>query len=154
MVLKNISLELKENNILFLNNSYFQKRLLFYKRSRFFCNLDKINIRFNIELKLSTLDDLDSDDPLLIEAMDGTNTLETSFGAYYYNDNGLYAGISAPNLIRTKMGGIKTNEVGLIATNLILFGGYKIKKSELLTLNPSVLVRQMKGGVTQLEING
>ena len=102
----------------------------------------------------STLEDLDNDDPLLVEAMEGVNTLESSFGAYYYNENGLYAGISTPNIIRTKLGGIETNEVGLISTNFMLFGGYKMKMSEQISINPSVLVRQMNGGTTQVEING
>lgn len=101
----------------------------------------------------TTLEGLDNDDPLLVEAMEGVNTLESSFGAYYYNENGLYAGISTPNIIRTKLGGIETNEVGLVSTNLMVYGGYKMKLSEQFTINPSVLVRQMNGGSTQVEIN-
>lgn len=110
--------------------------------------------RFQLRPAESTLTNLDLTDPIVIDAMNGTNTLESSFGVYYTHSSGLYAGFSTPNLIQTKLGGSDNIEAGE-GTDTQLFGfvGYKFNTKNL-TIDPSLLVRKIAGTPIQLELNG
>jgi type IX secretion system PorP/SprF family membrane protein len=110
--------------------------------------------RFQLRPEESTLTNLDLTDPVVIDALNGTNTLESSFGAYYTHTNGLYAGISTPNLIQTKLGGTDNIETGE-GTDAQIFGfvGYLFKTKDLI-IDPSLLMRKSSGTPVQLELNG
>lgn len=109
-------------------------------------------LQYQLRPEAETLEDVDLTDPLLMDAMDGTNTLDASFGLYYYNDNGLYAGFSTPNIIRTKLGGSDMGTEFLTA-QYYGFVGYKIATKNAI-FNPSLLARKVTGAPFQVELNG
>lgn len=111
----------------------------------------------NYQLRPSeeTLEGVNLADPVIADALNGASYLEATGGLYYTNDNGLYAGLSAPNLIQTKIGGDANvqGDLKFLTTHYFAFAGYKIKTKHL-TINPSVLARKVAGAPFQIELNG
>lgn len=93
-------------------------------------------------------------DPVVADALDGVNILDFSTGVFYQNDNGLYAGISVPNLLQTKLNGNAniSNDFNDIAAYYYGLVGYAIQKDKF-TFDPSILVRKQEGAPLQMEIN-
>ena len=109
---------------------------------------------FQVRPDASQLQDLNLSDPVLADAIDGSNILDASFGAFYQNDNGLYAGISAPSLLQTKIGGTADIDSDFNDLAAFYYGivGYKISRKNIV-FDPSVLFRKMEGAPLQIELN-
>lgn len=112
-------------------------------------------LRYQLQPDAVTLEGVDLTDEVVIDAINGTNTLEGTAGLFYYNDNGLYAGLSAPNMIQTKLGGSANTAADLnyLTTHYFAFAGYKMKVKNM-TFDPSILARKVAGAPFQVELNG
>lgn len=129
-------------------------RLPLTKTSNIAIGLSVQMLRYQLRVRESQLTSVDLTDPVVIDAMNGVNTLEGSIGAFYTHDNGLYIGLSVPNLIQTKLSGESTvgNNLDYLTTHYIGFAGYKIEHKGI-TFDPSCLIRKVAATPFQVELN-
>ncbi|MFK7946944.1 MAG: PorP/SprF family type IX secretion system membrane protein [Saprospiraceae bacterium] len=110
--------------------------------------------RFTLSLNSNDRENINLADPVIADALDGVNTLDFSTGVFYQNDNGLYAGLSVPNLLQTKLNGNAdiSNDFNDFAAYYYGLVGYAIKKDKF-TFDPSILLRKETAAPLQMEIN-
>lgn len=110
-------------------------------------------LRYQISVGEASLDNIDLTDEVIQEALGGVNQLDFNFGAFLQGENGLYAGISAPHLLNTKLGGVTTfNDLSYLSTHYFALVGYRTQGKSI-NLEPSVLVRKVANTPFQVEIN-
>lgn len=111
-------------------------------------------LRYNVDLSDALLaEDLDMSDEVLQDALGGVNRLDASFGAMFYATNGLYAGVSVPNLIQTKLTGTTSfDDFSYLSTHFFFLAGYKTQ-GKFVNIEPSVLVRKVVNAPFQVELN-
>jgi type IX secretion system PorP/SprF family membrane protein len=74
-----------------------------------------------------------------------------SFGMYYSTQK-FYVGISAPELIQTKMSNSQDYSIIKVARHYYLSGGYKFNINENYTIQPSVLVKYTEAAPVEADI--
>lgn len=108
---------------------------------------------FQLRPNQNTLIDVDLTDPVVLDAINGTSTLESSVGVFYKNENGLYGGFSTPNIVERQVNGNSTVDNGNgTEFQLLGFVGYKINR-EKITIDPSIIIRKIGGTSPQVEMN-
>jgi type IX secretion system PorP/SprF family membrane protein len=98
----------------------------------------------------------DANDEIVMANLDGVSFFDASFGIYgSYNDR-LFGGISTPNLIRARLGGITSaadsSRKRTTFRQVLAYVGYKIK-SDKLTLEPSILARRVFDAPFEVDFN-
>jgi type IX secretion system PorP/SprF family membrane protein len=110
-------------------------------------------LRYQINVGETSLKNVDLTDEVVQEALGGVNQLDFNFGAFLQGENGLYAGVSAPHLLNTKLGGSNTfNDLSYLSKHFFGLVGYRTKGKSI-NFEPSVLVRKVANTPFQVEIN-
>jgi len=89
------------------------------------------------------------------EAMNGDNIFDASLGIYLEHKNGLYGGVTIPNLIRARLDDIDNEESDTKPFDhyLINFGGrFKLDKSNM-TVEPSILIKDVRTAPFLVDMN-
>lgn len=95
-------------------------------------------------------------DDVLNDAQDGLKTFDVSFGIFARSKDGLYLGVTLPNMIRTRLDqNILANKAATDPfQNYTLNLGFKHKMPDYgITLEPSIMVRSYRTIPTQVDAN-
>ena len=96
-------------------------------------------------------------DPSLVSAMDNHWTPDLNIGLYLKMKNGLYLGVSAPQVLSKKISFNNDQNPTPTTTNLVphYYGmaGYRLQVSEKLAIEPSVLVKITEAAPVQLDLS-
>jgi len=108
--------------------------------------------RFHADYTKVELNPQATPDQQFSDIQNGT-TFDFGNGLYYYTDK-FYAGISAPNLFRTKLSGWSDDEsYPRHARHYFLTTGYVFTLSEEVKLKPSTIIKVAEGAPVQFDIN-
>lgn len=110
-------------------------------------------LRYKLDPSEIPTANIDRSDELIQEAIVGINTLDLSLGAFLKGSNGLYVGISAPNLVKTKLGGTNNyNNFSYLTNHLFALVGYRTN-GKTFQIEPSILLRKVVNTPIQAEVN-
>jgi type IX secretion system PorP/SprF family membrane protein len=108
-----------------------------------------------LQYRLSTKDIEDKLvlDNAIISAVNGRGRFDGTLGFYFYNEN-LYFGLSAPNLIQTQFeeDGVSGSQLSDVTRHYFGLIGYEFDFDGI-SIEPSVLLRQVQAAPSQVEVN-
>jgi type IX secretion system PorP/SprF family membrane protein len=104
-------------------------------------------------LVTSDIEDKIATDPAILSAVNGRGRFDGTLGFYFYDEH-LYFGLSAPNLIQTKFDeqGISDSDLSDVTRHFFGLVGYDIDLGKI-NIEPSVLVRRVQAAPFQVETN-
>jgi len=108
------------------------------------------------QLNSSVLDNplYDEGDIAIQEGVDGLRTFDASFGVMAELPEGTFFGVSLPNLIKNKLDEIEGSNDTNLFKYLLFNAGHRIEISEKkLTVEPSLLVRKVRGAPFSIDMN-
>ena len=110
-------------------------------------------LRARLDMNLNGfLPSVNTSDPAIINAIDGQTRLDATIGAYLYSDQ-LFVGLSAPNILQTKFDNTTNDGLGYISRHFYLTAGYRMEVNNMLSFEPSFLVRKVAQAPFELDLN-
>lgn len=95
------------------------------------------------------------DDPTIIAAYENQLLPDATFGAYYHNSDKYFVALSISNLIQTKTDiyNIANDVKNNFVRNYYLMAGYNIDVSDIVTIQPTAMLRAIEALPMQFDIN-